>query len=164
MNNTALIFGAGKTGRGFAAHLAFLGGYNIILIDKNLRLVSELKTAGEYSIQVLNNNEKSCTIPVTAAYHITDSSWHDHFTNTSLAFTAVFGNNLEELGGALAAALRKRYQENPGQLLTIITCENLADAAGFLKEMVIRNLNEDEEKWVSEKVGFSEVYHIQNMP
>lgn len=58
MNNTALIFGAGKTGRGFAAHLAFLGGYGVILIDKNRQLISDLKKANQYDIQVLDNEEK----------------------------------------------------------------------------------------------------------
>jgi mannitol-1-phosphate 5-dehydrogenase len=58
LNNTALIFGAGKTGRGFAAHLAFLGGYDIVLIDKNRQLVDDLRKAGQYDIQILDNEER----------------------------------------------------------------------------------------------------------
>ncbi len=156
MNKTALIFGAGKTGRGFAAHLAFLGGYNIILIDKNRQLVDNLKKAGQYDIQILGNEEMSCTINFSAVYDINDVSWHHEFINTSLVFTSVFGNNLEELSKDLAIAFQKRYTENPNQVLTIITCENLTNAAQFLKKMVIKNLSVEEEKWLSEKVGFSE--------
>ncbi len=156
MNNTALIFGAGKTGRGFAAHLAFLGGYDIILIDKNRQLVADLKKAGQYDVQVLDNKEKDCTINVSAVYHIDDVSWHNEFVNTTLVFTSVFGNNLEELSKDLAIALRKRHTKNPNQLLTIITCENLTNAAHFLKKMVLKKLDEEEEKWFSERVGFSE--------
>lgn len=156
MNKTAIIFGAGKTGRGFAAHLAFLGGYDIILIDKKRQLVDDLKTAGEYNIQVLDKEEKSCTIKVSAAYHIDDASWHEAFVQTSLAFTAVFGNNLEELAASLAPALQKRYAENPKQVLTIITCENLTSAASFLKEKVLKNMGQENESWLLEQVGFSE--------
>lgn len=156
MNNTALIFGAGKTGRGFAAHLAFLGEYDIILVDKNKQLVADLKKADQYDIQVLDNEEKNCTIKPVGIYDINDVSWHNEFLNTSLVFTSVFGNNLGELANDLAAALQKRYADNPEQVLTIIACENVTNAAGFLKKMVIKNLGEEKEKWLSEVVGFSE--------
>lgn len=56
----------------------------------------------------------------------------------------------------MATALQKRYAENPEQALTIITCENVTNAAHFLKRMVIKNLGEEKEKWLSEMVGFSE--------
>jgi len=156
MDKTALIFGAGKTGRGFAAHLAFLGGYNIILIDKNRQLIADLKNAGQYDILILDNEKMSCTIPVSGTYHIEDISWQDDFVSTSLVFTSVFGNNLEALAKYLALALNKRYTENPTRVFTIITCENLTGAAGFLKRMVLKNIGEEKEKWLSECVGFSE--------
>src|SRR4051812_3040989 len=104
MNEFALIFGAGKTGRGFAAHLAFLGGYHIILVDKNKRLVSQLKEANQYDIQVLGNEKADCKITLAGAYHIEDFSWHEKFTEASIVFTSVFGNNLEELGQQMAIA------------------------------------------------------------
>ncbi len=156
MKNTVLIFGAGKTGRGFAAHLAFLGGYDIVLIDKNRKLVADLKKEGQYHVQVLDNEEKSCTIHVSGVHPIADHSWHEDFVQTSLAFTSVFGNNLEELAGYLALALDKRYTENPEQMLTIITCENLTNAAHFLKDRVLKNLGPEKEVWLSEYIGFSE--------
>lgn len=156
MKNTALIFGAGKTGRGFAAHLSFLGGYNIILIDKNRQLVDNLKQAGKYAIQVLDNEKKSCIIPVSSTYPIDDVSWHEDFVTTSLVFTAVFGNNLDDLAKYLAIALNKRYRENREQVLTIITCENFTNAAHFLKEQALKNLDPEKGKWLYEYVGFSE--------
>lgn len=156
MNDTAFIFGAGKTGRGFAGHLAFLGGYKIILVDKNLRLVEDLKKANQYDIQVLNNDEMSCTINVSGVYDIEDISWYDDFILTSLVFTSVFGNNLEELAKKLAKVLQDRYIKNTEQLLTIITCENLINAAGVLKNFIAQMLDEKQQKWLTEKVGFSE--------
>ncbi len=156
MDNTALIFGAGKTGRGFAAHLAFLGGYDIVLIDKNRQLVDDLRKAGQFDIQVLDNEEKSTTINLSGVFHIDDDSWHDQFVETSLVFTSVFGNNLEELAKDFAIALHKRFTENPKQILTIITCENLTGAAHFLKKMVLKTLGQEKEEWLSEHIGFSE--------
>ena len=151
-----MIFGAGKTGRGFAAHLAFLGGYDIVLIDKNRRLVEELNRAGRYDIRVLNQEEKSCTIPVAGAYLVDDVSWHKDFVQAALVFTAVFGNNLDDLAKDLAAALHKRNAENRGQVLTVITCEKLTNAAHFLKERVLAHLGAEKAKWLMDCVGFSE--------
>jgi mannitol-1-phosphate 5-dehydrogenase len=156
LTKTAIIFGAGKTGRGFAAHLAFLGGADIILVDKSRQLVDDLKKAGEYFIQVLDKEEKRCTIRVEAVYHIDDPSWHDAFVQTGLTFTAVFGNNLEELARYLAPALQKKHLEKPEQPLTIITCENRTSAAAFLKEKVLQNLGQENERWLLKQVGFSE--------
>ena len=156
MNNTALIFGAGKTGRGFAAHLAFMSGYEITFIDKNKQLVEGLGLAQQYDIQVLNDEEKNCTIKISGVYAIDDISWHKEFISTSLVFTSVFGNNLEALAKDLAITLQKRFIENRGKVLTIITCENLTNAAGFLKKIILKYLNDEQGRWLDENVGFSE--------
>jgi mannitol-1-phosphate 5-dehydrogenase len=156
MAATALIFGSGKTGRGFAAHLAFLGGYELILIDKDLRLVSELRAAGQYDIRLLNKESSICTIKPAGVYSIDDPCWHAPLTTTALAFTAVFGNNLEALAASISAGLEKRYLENPERFLTIITCENFTNAAAVLKKMVLGHLSPEKARWVSEKIGFSE--------
>lgn len=151
-----MIFGAGKTGRGFAAHLAFLGGYTIVLIDKNRQLVADLKKEGQYDIQVLGNEEKNCTVRLSGVYHIEDALWQNEFVTAAVVFTAVFGNNLEALAEYLAMALQKRHAENPSQVLTIITCENLTNAAALLKNYVLKKLGWDKAVWLSKYTGFSE--------
>ncbi len=156
MAATALIFGSGKTGRGFAAHLAYLGGYDLILIDKDPKLVSELRAAGQYDIQLLNEEKSICTIRPAGVFSVDDPAWHAYFTTTPLVFTAVFGNNLEALAASLSPAFEKRYSENPEQFLTVITCENFTDAAGVLKKMVLGHLSPEKARWVAEKIGFSE--------
>jgi mannitol-1-phosphate 5-dehydrogenase len=156
MAATALIFGAGKTGRGFAAHLAFLGGYELTLIDKDPQLVSELRAAGQYDIRLLNEEKSICSIRPAGVFSIDDASWYADFTDTGLVFTAVFGNNLEALAALLSPAFEKRYSENPEQFLTIITCENFTNAAGVLKKMVLGHLSPEKAGWVAEKIGFSE--------
>lgn len=156
MSKTALIFGAGKTGRGFAAHLAFLSGYEIVLVDKNKTLVDNIKSEGKYDIQVLGDEKMNCTVAPSAVYQIDDTSWHNAFVEANVVFTAVFGNHLEELAVYLAEALHKKCIENPSQPLTIITCENKTSAAKFLKDAVLKNLNETEKAWLSNCVGFSE--------
>ena len=156
MSNTALVFGAGKTGRGFAAHLAFRGGYDIVLIDKNRSLVEDLRRAGHYRIEVLGQPEQSRTVPVAAAYAVAEDGWHEALVHTSLVFTAVFGNHLDDLARDLAAALQKRHRDNPAAPLAVITCENLTGAARVLRERVEAYLGPQRAGWLAEAVGFSE--------
>jgi mannitol-1-phosphate 5-dehydrogenase len=151
-----LIFGAGKTGRGFAAHLAFLGAYDVVLIDKDKQLISDLKKSNQFNIEVLDNEKMNCTIQPSGVYEIHDKLWHQDFIKTSLVFTAVYGNNLPELAKDIASALQRRYIENREQLLTIITCENLANAASLLKNETLRNLDIEKKQWLSRYIGFSE--------
>jgi hypothetical protein len=94
-------------------------------------------------------------------YHIDDDSWHDQFADTSLVFTSVFGNNLEDLSKYLALALEKRFTENPKRVLTVITCENLTNAAHFLKECVLKNLSKEKEKWLFDYVDFLNQYILR---
>lgn len=156
MNPTALIFGAGKTGRGVAAHLAWRGGCNIVLVDQNRPLVDALQKAGRYNVEVLGDAAMSAAIPLAGVYQVDDPAWHDELVKTGLVFTAVFGNRLQELARYLAPALRKRHAENAAQPLTIITCENLTGAAAVLKDAVLQNLDEDKRPWLLQQAGFSE--------
>jgi mannitol-1-phosphate 5-dehydrogenase len=153
---TAVIFGAGRTGRGFAAHLAARSGYAVVLVDVNAQLVDHLQREGRYAIQVLGSDARSAEVPVSAAFHLDDEGWGEALAAAPVAFTAVFGNNLPALGAPLAAALRKRREVNPARPLTIITCENLARAAGVLEEAVAEYLDGEEKAWLAAQVGFSE--------
>ena len=156
MKKTAIIFGAGKTGRGFAAHLAHLGGYKVVLIDKDQQLITALINAGRFDIQVLGNEGQNCTISPKAVYHITDTGWYKEMLSADLLFCSVFGNNLEELAKDLAEGFKARYTSNPDQRINLITCENFTNAASFLKENISQNLDDTIIKWLNENVGFSE--------
>jgi mannitol-1-phosphate 5-dehydrogenase len=156
MAATALIFGAGKTGRGFAAHLAFLGGYDVILIDRDRHLVAELQRAGKYDIRLLDEQGTVCTVQPAGVFHIDDPAWMDYFTATHLVFTAVFGNNLEALAVSLSPAVEQRASAGPDPFLTILTCENFTNAAAALKNMVLVRLSPATATWLNKKVGFSE--------
>jgi mannitol-1-phosphate 5-dehydrogenase len=157
MEKLAICFGAGKTGRGFAAHLAFLSGYNVVLVDKDDDLVNGLKEQGEFLVQVLGNSQKDCVIKPLTVFNITDEGWTDYLVNAQLAFVSVFGNNLEELAKSIAPALSKRHERNPEEPLNFITCENYAGAASFLKEGILHYLNDENlVNWLAENIGFSE--------
>jgi len=155
----AVIFGAGKTGRGFAAHLCARSGLPFVLVDVDAKLVGELDEAGAYTVRVLTEPPQDVLLKALRCHQVSSSSWVDDFDRTSLAFTAVFGNRLQSLAAALAPALARRYGARGARgVLNIVTCENLAAAASVLRQAVLGALPDDVEvrRAVSEQVGFVE--------
>jgi len=126
------------------------------LVDKNNQLVDALSKAGNYNIDVLGDPGQQCTIKVVGAYSVKGSLWYHEMAKASIVFTAVFGNNIAELAIDLGKALATRYATNPDKVLTIVTCENMTDAARVLKNHVSEQLGVDLREWLSEKVCFSE--------
>ena len=52
MNKNVLIIGAGKIGRGFIAHLFYLSGYKIWLLDASAHVVDLLNREKKYRIDI----------------------------------------------------------------------------------------------------------------
>jgi mannitol-1-phosphate 5-dehydrogenase len=156
VKKTIIIFGAGKTGRGFIAHLAYLGVYDIVLVDKNHQLVESLSETGHYHIHVIGDAVPGSTIYPRAVYHIDDSRWYTEMLSADLLACSVFGNNLADLAKSMAGGLKHRRSALPGKEINLITCENYADAASFLKKKVSEQLKGACRKWLDEKVGFCE--------
>lgn len=126
MTPPVVVFGAGRTGRGLAARIAAKGGRPVVLVDRDAALVASLRAAGSYPVQVLGGARE--TITPTGVFTLDDAAWHVHLAAADLAFTAVVGTNLPQLGAALAPALAGR-----GTPLAIITCENDTGAAATLR-------------------------------
>ena len=51
-----VIFGAGMTGRGHIAELAFESGWKITFVDKKSELVKILGRAGRYTVRMISDN------------------------------------------------------------------------------------------------------------
>jgi mannitol-1-phosphate 5-dehydrogenase len=157
MSKSAIIFGAGKTGRGFAAHLCANSDYEFTLVDKDQLVIENLNRSGKFMVEVLGMHEKSAELVPKASFQIKEDTWIRTFTEVEVCFTAVFGNNFKELAIEIAKGLEARYKSNKAEFFNIVTCENLSYAATVLKKEVIGNLKDKVVvDWVNEKVGFVE--------
>ncbi|HYE07737.1 MAG TPA: hypothetical protein VEL07_19620 [Planctomycetota bacterium] len=152
--NPVLIFGAGRTGRGFAAHACARAGVPFALIDRDRALIAALRDAASFRVEVLGREEVVRLEPAFVAH--VDDDWQDAFDAAGLAFTAVFGNNLGALGGTLARALTRRHARHPRRPLDIITLENLAHAAATLRAATIGALDATVADAVAARTGFVE--------
>ena len=52
-----LLFGAGKIGRSFVAQLFSRGGYEVVFVDINQKIIDLLNSVKEYDVVVKGENE-----------------------------------------------------------------------------------------------------------
>ena len=151
------IFGAGKIGRGFLAHLCHDAGLPFVLVDRDPALVERLRRRGHYSVRVLADPVRSVELRPRTCY-ATDEAWQEPFADAVLCFTAVFGNNLDRLGEMLSAPLAVRCAAGSNApRLNVITAENLSGAAERLRTAVLGHIADpDVRARVDADVGFSE--------
>lgn len=151
-----VIFGAGKIGRGFLAHLLQLSGMDICFVETSDTLVSALREQGRYRIEVSARPEKSTDI---TGYRCLSLSEEDLVVQAvapaSVVFTAVGGQHLAEVAPALAAGYVTRVQGNGGPL-NCITCENWYRPARELREKVLALVPANARHAVDSIAGFSE--------
>ncbi len=149
----ALIFGAGKTGRGLCALLCQRAAWPAVLVDSDKDLVSLLHHQ-ETLIRVLND-EQECIQLATDVMHSEDSELLNLATTHDLWFTAVFGENLLQLGADLAVLLKQR-QQNGDKSLSILTCENKTHAARILKSACLEHADQVTRDYIEKHVRFVE--------
>ena len=128
--NSIIIIGAGKTGRGFLARLMQEAGKNIIFIDKNKELVQKLRATKSYDIEFFGNCREKTVITDYSIYTWEEKEVKDLLGEAELLLVSVGGDNLEEVGEKLSEVLPKEKKTY------IITAENASLPAQRLKKAI----------------------------
>ncbi len=154
MEHAAIIFGAGRTGRGLAAALCANSGVPFVLVDRDAVLIEALSQANGYTLTVLGGEAKRMHPQQSSALNST--AWHGAFAKATVCFTAIVGTNFPSLAPALAQALRARHNAGVTAPLNIITCENLTNAAKALRDVIAAEIPVDSRAAILSRTGFSE--------
>lgn len=147
----AVVFGAGRTGRGLAAALCARSGVPVTLVDRDAALVEQLRAAGAYRVATLGGGSRE--VRPTLVADLDDVAWHAALQRAAIGFTAVVGTNLGALAAALAAPLAARAAAGRFDL---VTCENLTGAARVLREAVLAAAAPASRGVIAANVGFAE--------
>ena len=125
----AVVIGAGKTGRGFIGRLLQQSGVEIIFLDKNKELVDALNAQKSFSVSFFGSVADPVTVDHYKAY-----TWENaYLEDATLIFVSVCGQNLPDVGAALAGLLY------PERKYHIITCENASHPAQTLNQAIGKN-------------------------
>lgn len=150
-----VILGAGKIARGFLGHLLYLSGISFVFVEKNKEVVDLINERREYTINILGDSSKNCTIKNAEAILMDDKEKVlREIENTSLIFTAVGGKNLPDLVPVLSDGIERRSRESG--YLNIITCENWKQPASILEKGITERLSAEKKEELKGMLGITE--------
>lgn len=150
-----VLFGAGMTGRGQVAQLAFEDGWQLTFVDKNAALVKALRKAGKYTVHLLSEQPRDVLIDRFTIYHTSEIESIAQATNQAdLVVTSVLEPNLPDVGRQLAEALTYRFLNQNYSPLNIIAAENMNNSSSRLKSYVLENLDHTWRDSLEEMIGF----------
>ena len=86
----ALIFGAGKVGRGFLGQLLSRSGYQLWFVDRDAALVARLEAARRYPVLVMQELPRRVSVEGVRALHSGDTdAVAERFARAAVVLTAV---------------------------------------------------------------------------
>jgi len=155
MGPKAVQFGAGNIGRGFLGQLFYQSGYEILFIDVDHELVREINRRGSYPIRVVGDTSHDITVGRAHAVDgINTAAVVHELATADIAAIAVGVKALQSVAEPLARGLEARFQRPDSPPLNIIVCENMVNAAAFLKGEVSEKLSEAHGHALETEVGF----------
>ena len=129
--NTIVIWGAGKIGRGFVADLFYSAGYRLVLVDASETLITQLREAGRYTVVRAESAERRQDV-VIEGYAALPTSRSEQIaeavTASDVLAVAVFPQHFAQVAQQLAPAIAHRQSNRPDVPIDILLCANLAHA------------------------------------
>ncbi len=158
ITKNAVVFGAGKIGRGFLTHLLVLSGYQITFVEKNSQTVSALRAAGKYTVYVMGSPERDITVSGYRVFELDDhAAVSEAIRNAAVIFVSIGGPNLPQVAPVLAAGLALR-----GKPINIILGENYFQPARLLRGLIREHTSEARRPWLDANVGIVETMILRS--
>jgi len=152
----ALLFGAGKIGRGFIGAVLRKSGYDICFSDVNTQLIELINNEKQYVVHVLDINKYDELINGVSAIHTDSKELLDNFATADLVTTAVSMKVLPAIAPVIANGIKHRKVILNTTPMNIVACENGIRATTQLKSIVYDYLSEEERMWADKHIGFAD--------
>jgi mannitol-1-phosphate 5-dehydrogenase len=140
-----VIFGAGKIGRSFIGQLFSRAGYQIVFIDVDLRIISEINRRESYDVVIKSDYEEVIRVTdISGILAINEEEVTNAIANCNLMATSVGKNAIEKILPIISRGIEKRFSLHPDSPLDIILAENSRDCRQIinngLKALLPNNL------------------------
>lgn len=150
----AIQIGAGNIGRGFIGALLSKSGYHVIFADINQAVIDKINEDKGYQINVLGTEVAKEFIENISACSVLDDVLKEKIAKADIITTAVGPGVLTKIAPTIADGIKKRKNIENKSYLNIIACENMVGGSDFLKQEVIKYLNEEEIEFLNSYIGF----------
>lgn len=149
----AVMFGAGKIGRGFIGQKMHNSGYGVSFLDAVPALVDALNAAGSYHVYVVSNEGESVEqVSGFEALLASSAPAADRIAQCDLLCTAVGVPNLEDAARTLACGLEQRAAAS-GAPLNIIMAENQLGVEKIMRQLLSQFLSSKARSWADANLG-----------
>lgn len=140
-----VLFGAGKIGRSFIGQIFSRAGYEVVFIDVDERVISELNRRHQYRVMIKSDDGDSEILVsnVRGVLAANEREVAAEIASCDIAATAVGPMALPKVCALIAKGLELRYKKIPDYPLDIILAENLRDAASLVRAEISKNLSKD---------------------
>lgn len=157
---SAIVWGAGKIGRGFVAELLREGGYFVDFVDRDESLVNLLNENGRYTIfKADETGIRKCPIDGSFRAHHTSSDLSPLFLEDEcLMDVAVFKNDLDEAADMIAPYIELRAGKMPASKLDIITNVNMVSPEHAFRELLEKRLTGAAREYLDKNIGISGIF------
>ena len=152
----AIVYGAGKIGRGFVGRIFANSGCELVFLDNVQSLVDELNRRGEYTVRsVTNAGTSDVTVRPLRAVNSTTEQAIEEIATCDILATSVGANNLPHIAPVIARGMTARMKAS-GKPLDILLCENQLNAARLMRDWIYELLNDRKRAWAEENLGLVE--------
>ncbi len=135
IQNTLVLFGAGKIGRSFIGQLFSRSGYEVVFIDVYRSVIEELNRRGKYNVIIKGEEESVITIQnVRGVFAGETDKVIAEIAGARIVAVSVGLHGLKSIIPLIAKGLVQRYESAEAKPLDIIIAENLRNAAEYMSQ------------------------------
>lgn len=167
MQQSIVIWGAGRIGRGFIADLFHAAGWHLVLVDQSAALVDALRAAGHYTVVRASSADQRETVDIAGYEALTTAqatAVTTAVTEADLLAVAVFPDAFPAVTRELADALLARRTARPEAPLDILLCTNLSHPGPQFRALLHDALPATAQAYGGAKIGVVETLVIRIAP
>ena len=153
----AVIFGAGKVGRGFLAQLLDRAGWDFSLVDSHAETVNALRQQNGWDVFNLAT-ETSERLHARQIWHI-DDNLDEVLSESNLLLTAMGANQLKHWAQRIWKPLCKRLQAGE---IDLILAENHPRPAAEVREVLLEMAEDGESRLIESRLGIAQAQVLRS--
>jgi mannitol-1-phosphate 5-dehydrogenase len=139
-------------------------GYQVVLVDESAGLVSQLASAGRYTVVRAESSGRREDV-VIAGYRALSTAQSEAIAEAlaaaDLVAVAVFPQNFRAVAAGLAGALVRRRAQRPDTPLDVLLCTNLAHAGPQFRTLLVDTCTREVGEYIQARVGVVETLVIR---
>jgi len=158
-NQSIVVWGAGRIGRGFVGDLFDAAGYRIVLVDTSKALIEQLRRAGRYTVVWARGADQRHDRVISDFSALTTDQTDEvcaAVAEADLIAVAVFPKDFPNVARKLVPGLALRQKRHPGAALDIILCANLPHAGAQFSALLDAAMPPELQEYTATHVGIVE--------